>query len=170
MAMQQEALLAAVKSKPYGKENLARFLARQSHLHLNGKGLDKIDATIMLSCPKLKVLYLFDNAIERVHFGSAGNCLTHLYLQHNHISSFGEVHGLRSLQKLYLDNNRLSSLSSLAALAPSLVELHVSSQRPEDGAPLDEIRIPCPPPGEASVRRRVLTTAHTTVCRAVQCR
>ena len=30
----------------------------------------------------------------------------------------------------------------------------------EDGAPLDEIRIPCPPPGEASVRRRVLTTAH----------
>ena len=44
---------------------------------------------------------------------------------------------LKRLQKLYVNNNRLSTLQPLAGLGGSLIELHCSSQRPADGESFD---------------------------------
>ena len=130
----QELLLSVIQQKMRSNENQAKFLGRQTHLHLNGKGLATIEG--LGCCPALKVLYLFENAIE-VFEGLHTTQLTHLYLQHNRIVHVGDVSHLRRLEKLYLDGNCLRSLAPLAPLAGSLVELHASSQHLPAGEALD---------------------------------
>lgn len=133
-----EAILSAAKHRhpPGRNESTTKFLGKQTHLHLNGRRISTIDA--LIACPLLKVLYLFDNEIEVLDLGAGGSQITHLYLQHNQICRVGpSLTQLRCLNKLYLDNNCLGSLAPLAPLAPTLVELHVSSQRPADGSSLD---------------------------------
>lgn len=153
----QELLLSVIQQKMRSNENQAKFLARQTHLHLNGKGLSVIEA--LACCPGLKVLYLFDNEIEAIEGLNSCSQLTHLYLQHNSISQVGDVSQLRRLEKLYLDGNCLRSLAPLAPLAASLVELHASSQQLPEGQPLD-----LSPETLASMERlRVLAVANNNL-------
>ena len=111
------------------------ILSKQSHLSLDNKHIHRIEG--LNGCPTLRVLYLFDNHIEELDGLQGVPNLTHLYLQQNKISSIGDITMLTKLSKLYLNGNCLPSLMPLAVLGSSLVELHVGSQRPPSGAPLD---------------------------------
>lgn len=124
------------QAKPRPKESQAKFLARQTHLHLNDRRLTS-SALPAGSCPALKALYLFDNEIEALEgLGSLG-LLTHLYCQNNSISEVAsDVGSLKSLRKLYLNGNCLRSLEPLAPLV-GLEELHASSQKLPAGMALD---------------------------------
>eukprot|EP00327_Prymnesium_parvum_P019037 CAMPEP_0113294164 /NCGR_PEP_ID=MMETSP0008_2-20120614/35745_1 /TAXON_ID=97485 /ORGANISM="Prymnesium parvum" /LENGTH=258 /DNA_ID=CAMNT_0000146743 /DNA_START=20 /DNA_END=796 /DNA_ORIENTATION=- /assembly_acc=CAM_ASM_000153 len=128
-----ELLLASTSqakmSKPRDRPDV--ILSKQSHLSLDNKHIKEIDG--LTGCPLLRVLYLFDNQIEVLDGMQDVPHLTHLYLQHNQIRAIGDITMLRKLQKLYLNGNRIPSLEPLAAVSQSLVELHVSSQRPPEG-------------------------------------
>lgn len=129
----QELLLA---STSYAKSSARtsrkdHILARQTHLSLNGKRIKHIEGLGV--CSALLVLYLFDNQIEVLDGLQDVPNLTHLYLQHNDIHEVHDLSSLGRLQKLYLNGNCLSSLEPFAVLGPTLVELHVGSQRPYDG-------------------------------------
>lgn len=114
----------------------AKYLARQTHLHLHGKRLTS-SAMPGVPCPLLKSLYLFENHIEALQGLGSLSHLTHLYLQDNKIASISpDVESLRSLRKLFLDGNCLESLAPLAPLA-GLEELHVAAQKLPFGVTLD---------------------------------
>jgi hypothetical protein len=61
------------------KVPLEKALAKLTHLPLNEKGYTKI--CNLKQCTGLRVLYLYDNRIERIEGLDFGNTLTHLYLQ-----------------------------------------------------------------------------------------
>lgn len=123
------------QTRPRTNEKPEKYLARLTHLHLNGKGLTS-SALPAGACPALKTLYLFDNQITSIE--GLGSCsqLRHCYLQNNNISSIGDIGGLTQLTKLYLNHNALPSLEALAPLV-GLVELHVNAQKLAPGRALD---------------------------------
>ncbi|GFR50354.1 hypothetical protein Agub_g12563, partial [Astrephomene gubernaculifera] len=110
-----------------------RFLAAQSHLHLNGLHIGRIANLKPLTT--LEVLYLYDNHIRVIEGLSHLRRLTHLYLSNNDISQLSGLAGLGCLQKLYIEQNCLQVISGLES-CPSLEELHVSSQRLPPGTSL----------------------------------
>jgi len=131
-----EVVLLSSASKPRRDEPAAKFLARQTHLHLHGRRL-RSAALPAGTCNGLRTLYLYDNEIEALEGIGSLPQLTHLYAQNNHISHIGgDIGGLKSLRKLYLNGNCLTSLAPLAPLA-GLEELHASSQRLPPGTMLD---------------------------------
>jgi len=123
------------KQRPRPGESKEAFLARQTHLSLNNQRLKAMENLHM--CPLLQVCYLFDNSIEALANISSLSHLTHLYLQNNRISRIEDLSPLRRLTKLYLNGNELSSLAPFGCLGASLLELHVSSQQPASGQPLN---------------------------------
>lgn len=128
-------LVATSHSRPRTDEDPKKYLARQTHLHLQGRRL-KSSTLPPGAMPLLKALYLFDNEIEKLDVGAQAS-LTHLYCQNNLISSFGaDLASLTRLQKLYLNNNCLQSLAQLAPLQ-GLVELDASSQKLPPGEVFD---------------------------------
>ena len=92
----------SANSKPRPKEHAAAYLARQTHLHLNDR---KLTSSVFPpgACPKLKTLYIFDNAITVLEsLGTLGQ-LTHLYCQHNNISAIAQDFALLTrLRKVHL--------------------------------------------------------------------
>lgn len=112
-------------SRPQRDEPPAKYIARQTHLHLNGRKWKECSLPAG-STPQLRALYLFDNDIERLDVGALPT-LTNLYAYNNQIASVGDISSLGRLQKLYLSHNRLQSLAPLAPLQ-ALVELDASSQ------------------------------------------
>eukprot|EP00325_Prymnesiales_sp_UTEX-LB-985_P033813 CAMPEP_0174739360 /NCGR_PEP_ID=MMETSP1094-20130205/71462_1 /TAXON_ID=156173 /ORGANISM="Chrysochromulina brevifilum, Strain UTEX LB 985" /LENGTH=256 /DNA_ID=CAMNT_0015942919 /DNA_START=106 /DNA_END=876 /DNA_ORIENTATION=+ len=135
----QDLLCAAASSsqaKLRPKESTEKFLARQTHLHLNDRRLTS-SALPSGCCPSLKALYLFDNEIQILEGLGPLAQLTHLYAQNNSISEVAsDVGSLTRLRKLYLNGNRLRSLTPLAPLV-ALEELQVSSQKLPAGMALD---------------------------------
>lgn len=108
----------------FGSESTDAFLQRVTHLHLQGKRINKLEN--MDSCINVKVLYLYDNHIERIeNLNFAGN-LQYLQLQNNMISEIPSL-SMPSLTKLYLDDNRIRYLSGLEKCT-SLEELHIANQ------------------------------------------
>ena len=134
-------------SRPKRDEPPAKYIARQTHLHLNGRKLKECSLPSG-STPQLRALYLFDNEIERLEIEMP--TLTNLYAYNNHVSSVGDLSSLGRLQKLYLSHNRLQSLAALAPLQ-SLVELDASSQVLPPGEAFDIS-------GEALANMRYLRT------------
>jgi len=61
------------------KVPLEKALAKLTHLPLNEKGYTRIRN--LKQCTAVRVLYLYDNRIERIEGLDFGNTLTHLYLQ-----------------------------------------------------------------------------------------
>lgn len=122
------------RSKAYKGEKRAKFLARQTHISVNEKGLDTVDG--LQAIPQLQVLYAFDNQIEQLEM-HGGSFLTHLYLQRNRINGIGDLSSMKRLSKLYLDGNQILSLAPLVTLGNSLVELHLSSQLLPEGEVID---------------------------------
>jgi Leucine-rich repeat (LRR) protein len=115
----------------------AKYLARLTHLHLNGKGLTGISIAPG-TLAAVNTLYLYDNEITSLDgLGSLAQ-LRHLYMQNNLISSVnaGELAAMSRLKKLYLNNNCLASLAPLAPLV-GLVELHANAQRLPPGQAFD---------------------------------
>lgn len=132
-----ELLFAVAKhgqQRPRNDEKQQPYLARQTHIHLNNKGLQS-SALPAGICPNLKALYLFENKIEKLADLGALLQLTHLYVQDNQISSF-DLAGLQNLRKLYINGNCLRSLAPLAQLH-NLEELHAGSQRLSAGVSFD---------------------------------
>jgi protein phosphatase 1 regulatory subunit 42 len=76
-------------------EPLDKYLARLTHLKMDGRNIVHIDA---LGCaPGVRVLYLYDNAIRRMTNLAPLPHLTHLYLQNNALT---RVEGLTSCVNL----------------------------------------------------------------------
>ena len=121
------AVASSGQQRPYKNETKTAYLARQTHLHFNGKGL-KSSAMPVGVCPNVKTLYLFDNKLESIEGLGSLSKLSHLYCQDNKISAVVDIAGLTSLKKIYLNGNCLPSLAPLAPLV-NLEELHASSQR-----------------------------------------
>ncbi|GLI67324.1 hypothetical protein VaNZ11_011511 [Volvox africanus] len=142
---------------PYAED---RFLAAQSHLHLNGRSITRIANLRPLTT--LEVLYLYDNQISVIENVSHLRRLTHLYLANNSIREISGLSGLSNLQKLYMEHNCLQLVSGLEA-CPSLEELHISSQRLPTGTPLafDSATVTALAPS-----LRVLTAAHCGITSA----
>ncbi|OQV20834.1 putative Protein phosphatase 1 regulatory subunit 42 [Hypsibius exemplaris] len=90
----------------------------------------------MCRCPKLTVLYLFDNKLQRVCNLEFCLNLTHLYLQNNHIRRIENIASLVHLQKLFLSNNRIAILEGLE-YNQELEELHIDHQALRDGETFD---------------------------------
>eukprot|EP00743_Colponemidia_sp_Colp-15_P005972 GILK01006418.1.p1 GENE.GILK01006418.1~~GILK01006418.1.p1 ORF type:complete len:425 (+),score=53.62 GILK01006418.1:45-1319(+) len=111
----------------------AALLARVTHLRFNGKRLSQIDHLDM--CPAVRVLYLYENRIERLRGLSNCQQLTHLYLQNNRISVMEGLSSLVNLTKLYLNDNCITCLEGLDRCT-RLEELHLSNQRLPPGQPM----------------------------------
>eukprot|EP00198_Chlamydomonas_reinhardtii_P010740 XP_001700077.1 leucine-rich repeat protein [Chlamydomonas reinhardtii] len=120
----------ATHDDPYAED---KWLASQSHLHLNGCHIGRI--TNLRSLQTLEVLYLYDNQISLIENVAPLRRLTHLYLTSNNIREISGLAGLPNLQKLYIEKNCLTTVSGLEH-CPSLEELHVSQQRLPPGTPL----------------------------------
>ncbi|KAJ6641316.1 Protein phosphatase 1 regulatory subunit 42, partial [Pseudolycoriella hygida] len=101
-----------------------------THLHLNGKRIDKIGD--LSACIHLKVLYLHNNAIHKIESLTKLTQLTHLYLQWNQIERIENLNTLKCLRTLFLGNNRISRLENLEKLV-NLEELHIERQRLNEG-------------------------------------
>ena len=112
-------------------------LTKSTHLHLERRSISEIvnlslrlifSYTLMLvaeydvffcfikgelcRCPKLSVLYLFDNKIERLQNLDFCPNLTHLYLQNNHLRRVENLQCLTSLQKLWVSQHKYTKSSS----------------------------------------------------------
>lgn len=107
-----------------------RYIAKLTHLHLNGQGINSLNN--MLLCPKLEVLYLYDNALSCLDGIELLQNVTHLYLQNNSIVDISPIGNLKSLEKLYLDGNCISDVAGIGSCA-NLEELQVSNQRLRSG-------------------------------------
>ena len=116
-------------------EDERSFLLRTTHLACQERKLQDLHPHLSKICPKLRVLYLYDNRIEAIGTSLAfARDLTHLYLQGNDIHALGNaLTGCSSLQKLYLDRNRLAVVSGLENCA-NLEELTLENQRRDDMA------------------------------------
>lgn len=74
-----------------------------------------------------QVLYLYDNQIEVIQNLDFSDSLEYLYLQNNQIKVIPNLN-MKSLRKLFLDDNEISVLSGLTECS-QLVELSLGRQR-----------------------------------------
>ena len=110
-------------------ESSEDFLGRLTHLDLSGRALRRgLGCLGRFMAQSLRVLYLYDNALEGLEGLGSARGLTHLYLQNNGLESLAGVGALPGLQKLYADGNRLAEVAGLEGCG-QLEELHVSGQR-----------------------------------------
>nr|CCA20389.1 conserved hypothetical protein [Albugo laibachii Nc14] len=124
----RDLLLSATNLTLGKQESTDHFLGRITHLTLCGNQKRVIRGIKNLHhCPNLKVLYLYDNAIEKLENVDAAPHLTHLYLQNNRISEIENLDGLIGLEKLYLSQNLISCVKGLES-QHNLLELHLSDQ------------------------------------------
>ena len=79
------------------------------------------------ACRNLKVIYLFDNLIDRIEGLSSLKNLIQLSLYNNHIYRMEGMEGLISLRRLYLEKNQISRLEGLTSCR-NLEELYISCQ------------------------------------------
>jgi len=84
------------------------------------------------------VLYLYDNRLQSPSLGllhSLGSTLKHLYLNNNNLDSLeGLTDGFEQLTKLYLQGNRISHVTGLQGMK-NLEELHLNNQRLSPDSP-----------------------------------
>ncbi len=96
-----ETLLNANKLSVGKGEEVGHYLKRITHLTLNGTSKKKIQLIQGLDqCPNLKVLYLYDNAIEKIKNLEFSTQLTHLHLQNNRLRRIENLENLVHLEKL----------------------------------------------------------------------
>ena len=120
-----DTLLGAATLTKSSKETTEAYLGRVTHLHLQGKKIDKIEGLEL--CTNLKVLYLYDNQIESITGLENQPILYYVYLQNNKIKDIPKLQ-MPALRKLYLDDNHISVVSGLS-LCCILEELHIARQR-----------------------------------------
>ena len=128
--------VAKAESKRGLNEAVDAYLARLTHLTLDGRNIGGKMDVIASVLPGVRVLYLYDNVIRRMSGLERLTKLTHLYLQNNRIERVAGLENSPSLVKLYLDGNKITLVDGLEACA-ALEELHVSGQKLE---PPEELR------------------------------
>ena len=128
--------VAKAESKRGLNEAVDAYLARLTHLTLDGRNIGGKMDVIASVLPGVRVLYLYDNVIRRMSGLERLTKLTHLYLQNNRIERVAGLENSPSLVKLYLDGNKITLVDGLEACV-ALEELHVSGQKLE---PPEELR------------------------------
>ena len=113
-------------------ESTEIYLQRVTHLHLQGKRIQKLENLDF--CLNLKVLYLYDNLIEKIENLDSTLSLQYLQLQNNAITEIPPLN-MPSLTKLYLDDNRIRLCSGLDRCG-RLEELHIANQSLPDNISL----------------------------------
>ena len=115
-----------------GSESTEIFLQRVTHLHLQGKRIQKLENLDL--CQNVKFIYLYDNQIERIENLDFALSLQYLQLQNNVITEIPPLN-MPSLTKLYLDDNRIQICSGLERCL-RLEELHIANQSLQSNYPL----------------------------------
>ena len=128
----QEFLLKAALQRgqhrpPPDHESAIRLLSKLTHLHLDGRNLSTLGS--LKQCPRLEVLYLYDNQLQDINCISDNKLLTHLYAQNNQLSDISACKHLPMLQKLYLQQNCIHSIGQHLSSCTRLQELHLSQQQ-----------------------------------------
>ncbi|WIA33757.1 hypothetical protein OEZ86_006872 [Tetradesmus obliquus] len=116
---------------PNDPEQQRKLMRQLTHLHLNGLQLQQLQSLRL--CPRLQVLYLYDNQLTSIASICSNRLLTHLYIQNNRLQQLNGLQDLALLQKLYLQGNCLACIDHLAACS-RLEELHVSDQQWQQAA------------------------------------
>jgi protein phosphatase 1 regulatory subunit 42 len=120
-----DVILSSTSLTRSSTESTESYLQRVTHLHLQAKRIQKIEA--LEQCTNLKVLYLYDNQIERIENLEFATSLQCLQLSNNNIKEFPDMQ-LPHLTKLYMDDNEVTFVAGLEACS-KLEELHLSNQR-----------------------------------------
>jgi len=118
-------------SKRALNEKLDAYLARLTHVPLDGKDISGKLEVVATVCPGVRVLYLYDNRIIDMQGLQKTKHLTHLHLQNNRIREISGLGSCSTLEKLYLDGNQLTKIDGLSGCV-RLKALHVSNQKPRD--------------------------------------
>ena len=109
-------------------EKVDAYLARLTHVPLDGRGIANKLEVIASVCPGVRVLYLCDNKITKMAGLARLSRLTHLHLQNNRLTSIEGLGKCEHLEKLYVDGNCLREISGLEACV-NLRALHASNQK-----------------------------------------
>lgn len=126
--------MKGTKKRQGKNESDEDFLCSLTHLNLKNRGITEIEG--LEACPRLQVLYLYDNMISRIaNLDVISKRLTHLYLQNNRITSMQGLECLPNLTKLYLDDNEIPRVEALHC-CHQLEELHLANQKLPRGAAL----------------------------------
>jgi protein phosphatase 1 regulatory subunit 42 len=92
------------------QETVDHFLARITHLHLQGKRLRAIEN--LDTSTNLKVLFLYDNKIEEIANLEFAKGLLYLYLENNCIREMPQLANTK-LKKLFVDENEINEIKGL---------------------------------------------------------
>jgi len=147
--MQADALTAAVARSPQavtkevlvsstsqqrGRESVDNFLAKVTHLQMQGQKLGPEFGEALQFVPAVSVMYAYDNLLNSLAGLQHCRRLQMLYLQSNRLTAIEGLEGLTNLRVLHLEHNRLSRIQGLDQ-CKLLEELHVSHQKPriDDG-------------------------------------
>ena len=122
-----ELLMSAATLTKSSNETAEAYMARITHLHLQGKRLEVVEN--LEKCTNLKVLYLYDNNISQVASDALdfAQGLQYIYLQNNQLTEI-PVMSATTLRKLNFDENEISLVSGLEN-CPKLEELRIADQR-----------------------------------------
>jgi protein phosphatase 1 regulatory subunit 42 len=120
-----DVILSSTSLTRSSTESTESYLQRVTHLHLQAKRIQKIEA--LEQCTNLKVLYLYDNQIDRIENLEFATTLQYLNLANNNIKELPDMQ-LPHLTKLYMDDNEVTFVAGLEPCA-KLEELHLSNQR-----------------------------------------
>lgn len=118
-------VLASTSLTKSSTESSEAYLQRVTHLHLQGKRISVIEGLDL--CTNLKVLYLYDNMIEKIENLQFASIVQYVHLQNNRIKEMPDM-PMPSLTKLYLDENEISMVRGLEA-CKKIEELHIANQR-----------------------------------------
>lgn len=129
----REALLAATTAQRAQREGIDQFLARVTHLQLQGQRLGPYLGEPLQMVTAVTVLYAYDNLLSSLVGMEHLRRLQMLYLQNNRLTSMAGIESLTQLRKLHLGHNRLMRIEGLEELT-NLEELYVPHQRPARGA------------------------------------
>eukprot|EP00405_Crypthecodinium_cohnii_P051045 CAMPEP_0206603590 /NCGR_PEP_ID=MMETSP0325_2-20121206/48587_1 /ASSEMBLY_ACC=CAM_ASM_000347 /TAXON_ID=2866 /ORGANISM="Crypthecodinium cohnii, Strain Seligo" /LENGTH=379 /DNA_ID=CAMNT_0054117325 /DNA_START=108 /DNA_END=1244 /DNA_ORIENTATION=- len=141
----KEGLLAATGLQRGVRESVDAFLARVTHLRLQGQRLGPSLGEALSVVPALTVLYAFDNLLTNLDGFENLKRLQMLYLQNNRLTSLAGLEGLTNLRVLHLGSNRLAKIDHLENFT-RLEELHVANQRPPSSTPTGAAGNLKPPP------------------------
>ncbi|KAL1510446.1 hypothetical protein AB1Y20_006753 [Prymnesium parvum] len=123
----EEIIRRGTKLQPTRGRTIWEFFSSLTHLHLENQGLAG-DVEPLKLCPRLRVLYLYDNNLTSLNGIENLKELTHLFAQNNEISDLGSFVAPASLVQLFLGGNCISVVDGLHT-ARSLRELRLSGQR-----------------------------------------
>jgi len=112
----------AVRKRDHN-ESIDKWIAKTTHLHVEGKGLTRLGVKILSKCVGLRYLYGYENKMEVLD--KLPPKMEAIYLDDNKLEEIDLSH-LFHLRVLCIRNNRLKNIDSLVRCP--LEELHLARQ------------------------------------------